>query len=82
VSGTFAGLAQGATTVVDGITYSISYTGGDGNDVVLVVTAVDSALGAPNTGAHIIRSGILLPIFAILSAVAIIYMNFVATKKK
>jgi fibronectin-binding autotransporter adhesin len=82
VTGTFDGLAQGAEIVVDGVTYTISYTGGDGNDVVLTVTAVDESVGAPNTGAHIIRSGILLPIIAILSAAAIIYMNFVATKKK
>jgi len=82
VTGTFVGLAQGATVVVDGVTYTISYTGGDGNDVTLTVTAVDASVGAPNTGAHIIKSGILLPIFAILSAAAIIYMNFVAPKKK
>ncbi len=35
VSGTFAGLAQGATFVGDGAFFTISYTGGDGNDVVL-----------------------------------------------
>ena len=82
VTGTFTGMAQGATFVADGITYSISYTGGDGNDVVLVVTAVASSLGAPNTGAHIIKSGVILPLLAIASALSIIGINFVATKKK
>ncbi len=45
VTGTFSGLAQGATITVGTYKMSISYTGGDGNDVVLTVTA-----GAPNTG--------------------------------
>ena len=35
VSGTFAGLAQGATTDIGGNAFTISYVGGDGNDVVL-----------------------------------------------
>ncbi len=36
VSGTFAGLAQGATIQAsNGVTYTISYVGGTGNDVVL-----------------------------------------------
>ncbi len=39
VVGTFAGLPQGATLVLDGMTFQISYTGGTGNDVVLTRTA-------------------------------------------
>jgi autotransporter-associated beta strand protein len=35
VNGTFAGLPQGATVTISGKPYSISYTSGDGNDVVL-----------------------------------------------
>jgi MYXO-CTERM domain-containing protein len=35
VVGTFAGLAQGATVTSGDNTFTISYTGGDGNDVVL-----------------------------------------------
>lgn len=35
VNGTFAGLPQGATVVVSNEAFQISYTGGDGNDVVL-----------------------------------------------
>jgi autotransporter-associated beta strand protein len=35
VNGTFTGLPQGATVTISGQPYSISYTGGDGNDVVL-----------------------------------------------
>jgi YVTN family beta-propeller protein/autotransporter-associated beta strand protein len=36
-TGTFAGLAEGAVMTADGRRYRISYTGGDGNDVVLTV---------------------------------------------
>lgn len=41
VSGTFAGLAEGATVTAGGHAFSISYEGGDGNDVVL--TTIDQA---------------------------------------
>lgn len=82
VTGTFTGIAQGGTIVSGGITYSVSYTGGTGNDVVLVVTAVDSGLGAPNTGVmQIVKSGTILPILAILSALGIVGINFVHKKQ-
>src|SRR5262245_40915033 len=35
VTGTFAGLAEGASTTAGGFLFRISYAGGDGNDVVL-----------------------------------------------
>lgn len=35
ITGTFAGLPEGATLVVNGQTFRISYVGGDGNDVTL-----------------------------------------------
>ncbi len=38
VAGTFAGLAEGATAKVSGRDFTISYRGGDGNDVVLADT--------------------------------------------
>ncbi len=47
VSGTFAGLAQGATTSISGHSFSISYTGGDGNDVVLTKVPDVSDVDAP-----------------------------------
>ncbi|MDY3563725.1 autotransporter-associated beta strand repeat-containing protein [Gemmata sp. JC673] len=40
VVGTFAGLAEGATVTAGSATFTISYAGGDGNDVVLTVTGV------------------------------------------
>jgi trimeric autotransporter adhesin len=40
VTGTFDGLAEGATTTIDGFTFTISYVGGAGNDIVLTNTTV------------------------------------------
>ncbi len=49
VVGTFAGLAEGATLTVGSDTYAISYTGGDGNDVVLTQQAPSGSIA----GRHI-----------------------------
>ena len=38
VSGTFAGLPQNTDFVLQGRHYRISYTGGDGNDVIIITT--------------------------------------------
>ncbi len=48
IVGTFAGLPQGATVVLNGKKYAISYTGGDGNDVVLTTPAL---VGVPQFAA-------------------------------
>jgi len=50
VSGTFEGLAEGAQFTVDGITFSITYIGGDGNDVVVTALNEGTDPNAPNTG--------------------------------
>jgi len=61
VSGTFNGLAEGAVFAVADGTFSISYIGGDGNDVVLtVVSAPTKPVQAPNTGFKILASNPLL----------------------
>ncbi len=44
VTGTFRDLPEGGTLNVDGVVYSITYRGNDGNDVVLTV------IDGPNTG--------------------------------
>lgn len=83
VTGTFTGLAQGASFTSDGITYTISYTGGDGNDVVLTVTAVSASLGAPNTGfVQLLKSGVALPILAMLSGFAVLGLQTITRKRK
>ena len=70
VTGTFAGLAQGATTTVGGVEYTINYAGGDGNDVVLSATVVS----APDTGFGLISSNYLLVAFmtVIISAALVL----------
>jgi hypothetical protein len=35
ISGIFTGLPEGASIIVNGMTFRISYLGGDGNDVTL-----------------------------------------------
>lgn len=67
VTGTFSGLAQGATVTVGDVVYTISYTGGDGNDVVLTATTVPAA---PNTGFEQIKINPILSIVVTLLAVA------------
>jgi autotransporter-associated beta strand protein len=53
VTGTFDGLAEGATFTASGFTFRISYAGGDGNDVVLtavqVPTVTPMSTGASST---------------------------------
>lgn len=71
VVGTFNGLIEAATLTVNGVTYKISYLGGDGNDVTLTVVAVPNlaaaqaaasqtpaatAPKAPNTGMTLISA--------------------------
>jgi fibronectin-binding autotransporter adhesin len=72
VVGTFTGLAEGATIVDGGVTYTISYVGGDGNDVELTVTAVDASAipGAPNTGFALLTANPLATMLGALLAAA------------
>jgi autotransporter-associated beta strand protein len=53
VTGTFSGLAEGATLTVSGRTFQISYAGGTGNDVTLraVIPSSDSGGGQPDAAA-------------------------------
>ncbi len=51
IVGTFAGLPQGATLTLNGLAYTISYTGGDGNDVVLIPPITPVLVGFPQFAA-------------------------------
>lgn len=51
VSGTFADLDEGSQFAVGGVTFSITYEGGDGNDVVVTALSDGNDPNAPNTGA-------------------------------
>lgn len=70
VTGTLSGVAQGGTISNDGVTYSVSYTGGDGNDVVLTVTAVNATQlpKSPNTGFKLLANNPLLVLAITMSA--------------
>ncbi len=65
VSGTFTGLAEGATFSVSGYVFQISYHGGDGNDVALTVQNVPAA---PDTGFALIKSNPLVSMAAMTIA--------------
>jgi len=54
VTGTFSGLAEGATFTLNGNVFKITYKGGDGNDVVLSVVSVPATpdTGFGTTGIH------------------------------
>jgi len=77
VQGTFVGLAEGAQFSVEGIIFSISYVGGDGNDVILTALNAGADPNAPNTGAMqlvkgnpILVAGLGIATAAIMIAVA------------
>jgi hypothetical protein len=53
VEGTFQSRPEGSTFVLSGITFAISYHGGDGNDVVLTVVAADPKPARPPSLANI-----------------------------
>lgn len=78
VTGTFSGLAQDASFTQNGVTFSISYTGGDGNDVVLTVTGVTATATAPDTGfAQLVSS----PVYALVGGVLIAGSTLVTRRK-
>jgi autotransporter-associated beta strand protein len=61
ITGTFAGLAQGAVlTVAGGEQFKISYTGGDGNDVVLTHLADTTTMISPVTGSPVFGQSVTL----------------------
>lgn len=68
VLGAFSGLAEGAVFEQNGVTFSISYVGGDGNDIVLTVTAIGSSVAAPDTGLELISSN---PMTALIGTVLV-----------
>ena len=75
VQGTFKDLPEGAEVTVDGVTFKISYVGGDGNDVVLTVLKVSKASKAPkapNTGGEKLAVNLIGAIAGVASAAALL----------
>ena len=82
VTGTFNGLAEAATFLVDDVTYSISYVGGDGNDVVLTVTSSPSA---PNTSGVLAQpANIAIALGVVVSGLGLLMVRnkFIKAKTK
>lgn len=76
VTGTFSGLVQGANVVVGGVTFHISYTGGDGNDVVLTTAAIPSTATVPNSGIAGLNRSIILPVMsAVLTGIGLLVIR-------
>ncbi len=75
VAGEFEGMSEGDDFEVDGVTYRISYKGGDGNDVEVAVLGVSKTASVPDTGFEqlinnvnlVIGSSVLLGAFLIAS---------------
>lgn len=76
--GTFKDLPEGAEITVSGVTFKISYVGGDGNDVVLTaqndwnVPKASKAPKAPNTGGEKLAVNLIGAIAGIASAAALL----------
>ena len=78
VEGTFKDLPEGAEITAGGVTFKISYVGGDGNDVVLTALKVSKASEAskapkvPNTGGEKLAVNLIGAIAGIASAAALL----------
>lgn len=66
VSGTFSGLAEGATFDLGGYVLRISYVGGDGNDVTLTVVSVPAV---PEAGIKLVTGNpIIVTVLGVVAA--------------
>lgn len=78
VQGTFKDLPEGAEITVSGVTFKISYVGGDGNDIVLTALKVSKASKdpkapkVPNTGGEKLAVNLIGAIAGIASAAALL----------
>lgn len=73
VSGTFDNLPEGQQFTVNGITFNITYTGGDGNDVVLTALTTGSAPAVGNTGAHLsLANPAVIAVLGIIAGAAVL----------
>lgn len=76
VVGTFQGIAEGAKVSFNGVEYSVTYKGGDGNDVVLTVT---SAPAVPNTGIQLLTNNLLAT--TIMTLIAVVGIAYAARRQ-
>lgn len=80
LAGTFKDLPEGAEITAGGVTFKISYVGGDGNDIVLTalndwnVPKASKAPKVPNTGGEKLAVNLIGAIAGIASAAALLVM--------
>jgi cadherin len=80
VQGTFKDLPEGAEITAGGVTFKISYVGGDGNDIVLTalndwnVPKASKAPKVPNTGGEKLAVNLIGTMAGVASAVALLVM--------
>ncbi|MDB5167053.1 MAG: transporter [Candidatus Saccharibacteria bacterium] len=81
VSGTFAGLAEGTQFVVGGITFNITYVGGDGNDVIVTALSAGTDPKGPNTSVAetIMANPATILVLGIATAG---FLGFIATRRR
>lgn len=73
VSGTFAGLGEGAVVTIGSAQFRVSYVGGDGNDVTL--TALNTP-GVPNTGAALVTGNpVLVSALGVGAAIVLVVVS-------
>ena len=78
VQGTFKDLPEGAEITAGGVTFKISYVGGDGNDIVLTalndwnVPKASKAPKVPNTGGEKLAVNLIGAIAGVASAAALL----------
>ncbi|MEO8104831.1 MAG: hypothetical protein ABI602_00655 [Candidatus Saccharibacteria bacterium] len=82
VTGTFTGLAEGGDYTNQGVTYSVTYKGGDGNDVVLTVKSIDASKlpAKPDTGFALVAAHPLVSLAT--TTLAALGLVFAARKLK
>ncbi|MCW6011244.1 hypothetical protein K1W54_42885, partial [Micromonospora sp. CPCC 205371] len=77
VAGTFDGLAEGAMVQAGGVVMTLTYRGGDGNDVVLTVpqgVSGEAAAPAPDSAVTLIGVPLLGLGLALVAAAAVLLM--------
>ena len=90
VTGKFDGLEEGDTITRDGNNFTLSYEGGDGNDVSVLATSIsennaasEDAPGAPDTGVgSLIQSPVISVVATILAAGTIVGLRKINSSKK
>ncbi|MDQ3064668.1 MAG: hypothetical protein M3Q36_00140, partial [bacterium] len=71
VTGTFAGLAEGGSITSGSIVFTISYTGGDGNDVTMTAASVSTSPDLADTGNNANAATVFAVVLLLSSVVAI-----------